>query len=119
MFDQYNNQENEKQEYNAGFDSNANGADNNAPNQQSASEPTEGWKMNPQAGKRRPVGIHSMLRGKIITQNHRRNISLIQQTTDKLIIRVKRHHRGSPNPVIHSRSNTAAITLIPIIIIRV
>ena len=49
MFDQYNNQENEKQEYNAGFDSNANGADNNAPNQQSASEPTEGWKMNPQA----------------------------------------------------------------------
>ena len=39
MFDQYNNQENEKQEYNAGFDSNANGADNIEPNQQSVSEP--------------------------------------------------------------------------------
>ena len=49
MFDQYNNQENEKREYNAGFDNNANDANYNQPKQQSFSEQTEGWLINPQA----------------------------------------------------------------------
>lgn len=49
MFDQYNNQENEKQEYNTGFNNNVGDANSNQPDQQSFSGQTEGWQINPQA----------------------------------------------------------------------
>ena len=112
MFDQYNNQENEKQEYNAGFDSNANYANNNESNQQSFSEQTEGWQKNPQAEETSTNWYSANADARAYNAE-----PSVQPQSDAT--NAKQHHRGSRKLVIHSRSNIAAITRIPIITIRV